>query len=238
MRNNKKPFFRFVKGIVRIFKRKPQIIYVGEKINEPCIYISNHSAASGPCTYELYLPSLIRMWGTYEMCKNFKTRWCYLNYIYFGRKKNKSKFLSFILATFLTPFMAMFYKGMQIIPSYPDGRLRDTIKISIEELNRGISILIYPEDSSQGYFDKLTKYYPGFYVLAKSYYAQTKKDIKIVNMYYHKKSNKIIMANPQSYLSIIEKLKTKEEVAEYFLNEANMLYEEYIVKSSKYCNNH
>ncbi|MBQ8293309.1 MAG: hypothetical protein IJX78_05870 [Bacilli bacterium] len=224
MKNNRKPFFRFVKKIVRIFKRKPKIEYLGEKPQKPCIYISNHSAASGPATYELYFPVNMRMWGTFEMCSGNKLRWKYLNHIYFHKKKKFSKTLSFLLATILTPIMALFYKGMQIIASFPDNRLSKTIKISIEELERGTSILIYPENSSDGYHEILKEYFAGFWLLAKKYYEKTGKDIEIVNMYYHSKSNKVIVSVPRSYLSLKEILINKQDVANFFLKDANNMF--------------
>ena len=40
-KSNKKPFFRFVKSIVKIFKKNPTIIKKENILDEPCIYIEN-----------------------------------------------------------------------------------------------------------------------------------------------------------------------------------------------------
>lgn len=230
---NRKPFFRFIKCMIRIFKRKPEYVYLGETPENACIYISNHSTASGPATYELYFPTPMRFWGTYEMCGNFKSRWKYLNHTYFHRKKKRNKLTSFFLATILTPIMALFYKGMRIMPTYPDLRLTKTFNESIAELKNGVSILIFPENSSDGYHDILTEYYGGFWLLAKRYNETTGNDINIVNMYYHKKSNRVIVSEPRSYLELSERFRDRDELTKFFCDDANGLYTEYILPTVK-----
>ena len=232
---NRKPFFRFIKHFARWFVRKPKWEYTGEHPEGPCIYISNHSAASGPATYELYFPKNMRIWGTYEMCGRFRTRWRYLNKIYFPKKKKRSRFSSFFLATILTPILALFYKGMRIIPTYPDHRLMDTVKLSISELESGVSILIFPEDSREGYHELLTDFYGGFLTLAKRYNLQTGKDIHIVNLYYHKKTRRVIVGEPKSYLSVAERFSDKEELLRFFLDDTNRLFREYILGEKPIC---
>ena len=118
----------------------------------------------------------------------------------------------------------MFYKGMQIIPIYPDSRFRKTIKEAINALENGISVLIFPEDSSNGYYEQLTKFFGGFYILAKEYYKQTGKDIKIVNMYYHRKKNIIYVDNPKTYLELNNQFENHNQVADYFLSNTNVLF--------------
>lgn len=225
---NRKPFFRFIKRIARLFVRKPKWKYTGEKPQGPCIYISNHSAASGPAAYELYFPENMRIWGTYEMCGDFKTRWRYLDRIYFHQKKKRSKFTSFFLATVLTPILALFYKGMRIIASYPDHRLLETVRTSVTELENGVSILIFPENSSDGYHEVLTEFYGGFLTLAKRYLAQTGKDIQIVNLYYHKKTRKVIVGEPKSYLELTKDFPNKDDLLRFFLDDTNRLFFQHI----------
>ena len=232
-KHNRKPFFRFVKGIIRIFRRKPKFEYLGAQPQGACIYVSNHSAASGPVTYELYLPAPIRIWGTYEMCGGFKMRWEYLNRTYYRRKKKYTRFTSFLLATFVTPFVALFYKGMRIIPTYPDMRLMRSVKDSVSELENGTSILVFPEDSSDGYHEVLTKFFGGFVTLAKCYHDKTGKDIDIVNMYYDRKSNMVIVGEPKSYLALSERFSSRDEIAEFFLNDTNKMFFDYVQPKRK-----
>ena len=63
--------------------------------------------------------------------------------------------MSYIKASVVAVFSGMFYKGLQLIPTYPDGRLKTSIEKSFDYLNKGSNIIIFPEDISKGYFDVL-----------------------------------------------------------------------------------
>lgn len=230
MKNNKRPFFRFVKSILRLFKRKPKFINYNDSVLEDgAIYLTNHNAASGPLIYELYFPKQFRYWGTYEMCGTYRERWNYLANIYFPNKKHIAKWLSKVLATIVTPFMFMFYKGMQVIPTYPDSRLRSTLKTSMQELQNNISVIIFPENSSNGYYDELIEYFAGFLLLAKQYYLKFGKDLKIYNMYYCKKKNAIIIAKAISYLELTKISNNHKIIANYLKEQANELYRKHCI---------
>lgn len=162
------------------------------------------------------------------MCGTFKERWKYLNEIYFRQKKKRSKISSFMLATFVTPFVAMFYKGMKIIPTYPDYRLAKSLKTSISELKNGTSILIFPENSSDGYHETVKGFFGGFYVLAKYFYEKTGRDIDIVDMYYDRKSNTVAVGEPRSYCALSQQFTKRDEVAEFFMNSINKMFTDLI----------
>lgn len=226
IKSNKRPFFRFVKSIVKIFKKKPKFIIKEEITQKPSIYIANHAASYGPTTYELYLPTNFQMMGAHPMCGTLKQRWKYLYQVYFYQKRKVPKWLSSILATLVVPFMVGFYKGMQIVPIYNGMKFKKTIELSIEILNKNISLLIFPEDSSDGYHEKLIKFFGGFWMIAKEYHHQTGKDIDLIPMYYHKKLGKMIIDKPYSYLELSLKLTDNKLAADFFLDKVNNLLDE------------
>ena len=78
----------------------------------------------------------------------------------------------FFIAIFASPVMAIFYKGINLISTYKDIRLLNTFKQSFKSLDNKESIIIFPEDSSNGYFEHLTKYFPGFFMLGEKCYER------------------------------------------------------------------
>ena len=134
------------------------------------------------------------------MYNGWKQRYKYLSYDYYHLKHKNSLPKARLKAFLLTPLMGMFYRGMGLISTYPDMRLKETIKISLNFLKQGVSILIFPEDSSNGYLDEATHYFPGFLVLAKEYVRKEKKDIKIYNLLFDKDSNTIVIDKFINYL--------------------------------------
>lgn len=118
--------------------------------------------------------------------------------------------------------MAIFYKGINLISTYKDIRLFNTFKQSFKTLDNKESIIIFPEDSSNGYFEHLTKYFPGFFMLGEKCYERG-LDLLIYNMYYQKKNNNLVVDKPIRYSEIKNWNLSREEVAEKFKYRANEL---------------
>lgn len=207
---------------LKIFKRKPTYIFLGEEFKDQAIYLSNHVGAQGPLLYELYFPKLFRFWGVHDMNDGFKSRFKYLSTTYFHDKKHMPKWLAFIIAIPATPVMSIFYKGIRLIPTYTDYRLIKSVKMSLNEIDQGNSLIIFPENSSDGYHKVLTQYFPGFYILAKKAYEKG-LDLDIYNMYYHRKQKKVVVDKPIKFSELEALNLEKEVIAEMFKDRANEL---------------
>lgn len=219
----RRPFFRFFKWATRIFVKKPKIINMNETLENGSIFLCNHVGASAPFMLEYYFPRDFHFWGTYEMTMGFKERWRYMAYKEFPNMRHNNKFMSVVKASAVAPFSGMFYKGLQLIPTYPDGRLKKTIETSMDYLSKGSNIIIFPEDISHGYFDVLKSYFSGFWLLAKQYYLKFKKDIKIYNMYFKKKCKTLIIDKAISVKELLSKNLSRHQIAEKFKDRANEL---------------
>ena len=219
----RRPFFRFFKAVTRIFIKKPKIVNLNETLENGSIFLCNHSGATGPFVLEYYFPRDFHFWGTYEMTLGFKERWKYMAYKEFPNMRHNNKFMSYVKASVVAPFSGMFYKGLQLIPTYPDGRLKKSIETSFDYLNKNSNIIIFPEDISKGYFDVLKSYFSGFWLLAKQYVEKFKRDIKIYNMYFKKKTKTLIIDKAISVKELIRKNFDRKKIAEQFKDRANEL---------------
>lgn len=223
--------FNTLKSIIKIFKKKPEILILDdEPLADKAIYIANHSAASGPFTFELFFPKYFIPWGTYEMCGNYKMRWNYLYHTFYQKKLHYSKFKSFCLATSFAVISKFLYNATGLIATYKDIRLKSTFEKSTNALNKSIPLLIFPEDSQNGYYDKPIKYFEGFISLAKVYYKKTKIDVPIYNVYYNKTKNKIIIDKPIKINQLLLQGKTEEEISDLFLSKTHKIFDDYIEK--------
>lgn len=221
-RINRNPFWRFLSSIIRIFTKKPKYVFLGEEFKDQSLYVSNHVGAKVPLALELYFPKLFRFWGVHSMNDNFKARYKYLSITYFHEKKHINKTLARIIAVVATPVLGVFYWGIRLLPTYNDARLIPTIRKSIDILKENQSIVIFPEDSSTGYHDVLTHYFPGFVLLAKKAFQQG-IDLDIYNMYFQKKHRRFIVDKPIKYSELIKQNISGEEIAEMFRIRANEL---------------
>ena len=69
----------------------------------------------------------------------------------------------------------------------------------------------------------LKEYYAGFLLLAKKYHHQTRRDLKIYNMYYRKKDNLLIVDKGYSVLDLIKDPRNIRIIANEFKDRANQL---------------
>ena len=91
----RQPFFSFIKGILRLFLRKPKkIINLAGELNPRSILLANHNAKKGPLYLELYFPLFHCVWGAGEMLGTYKDRFHYLRDVFYMQKRGFNKFVA------------------------------------------------------------------------------------------------------------------------------------------------
>lgn len=209
-------------SFLKLFVKKPKIVYLGEKIKSPSIILSNHAGTSAPLTLDLYLDVPFRFWGTYEMNGNFGSVYKYLSEIFYHQKKHWNLFLARLFCIIAAPVAMMFYRGLNLISTYKDHRFKKTIEESIKTLKDGNSVLIFPEDSSTGYHDNLTSFFGGFATLAKLCYKKG-MDLPIYVSYYIKKSKTYVVDKPILFSELTKDGFNKEKIAKRLCDRTNEL---------------
>ena len=140
----KQPIFRFVKRIMRIFMTKKRVVVLGEDLQDKCVYLANHANKMGPVNYDIFFPVYTVKWGAHEMFGRYGARRRYLRDILYIKKNKKGKRVSAFKAFFEAFFSPFFYKGVKVFPTYPDARMVNTVKKSVEVLDNNSALLIFP----------------------------------------------------------------------------------------------
>ena len=229
------PFFKLIGIILRPFVKKPKrIINYNETIEDKCIIVSTHCGKNGPYCLSQYLPIKHATWGASEMFGKYRVRRRYLRDVLYIQKLHKKKFSSSVKATFEAFFNKFIYKGMSVIPTYTDLNFINTIKYSIETLNNNMPIVIFPEDSSEGYKDYLDKLLPGFIHLSDKYFKKEKIDLPVYPTYYNYKYKTILIGKPL----YIQKLKQESNMnndclCNLFRDEINNLHIKFLEETKK-----
>lgn len=223
----KQPVWRVVKTVLKPFFKAKTVEFEGEKFPDKCIIVSNHNNKKGPMVYEVSLPVFHASWGAYQMLGSYKDRFHYLRDVLYIQKNGLSKFRATSKAWFEALFSIFFYRGMKILPSYPDARLRKTLQYSMTMLDNNMAVSVYPEDSSKGYFDEMTKFLPGFVALSQAYYKKTGEDVPVFPVYWGRKNNKIMVGKPLFVQDMVKEGLDKEQIADRFKDEVNRLYKTY-----------
>jgi 1-acyl-sn-glycerol-3-phosphate acyltransferase len=230
--SRKQPFYPILKVIMRILYKKPKkIINLAGEIEEKAIVLANHSAKSGPPCLDLYYPKSTCKWGAYQMLGNYKMRKAYLrDVLYIQKCHKKPGFGTSLKASLLAIVSPLAYKGMRVMATYPDTRFTNTVRNSVKVLDAGYSVMIYPENSNEGYEDVLKEFYPGFVMLANVYFKHSGVDLPVYPVYYSVKKRILVIGKPLYVQALTNEGLSLEEICAKLCSEVNGLYYEYVEK--------
>ena len=218
----RKWWFRFMKKLMLGRYKEPRFVYLGEKIGNGGVILSNHEGTDAPMSLEIYLDKPVRMWGAHEMNSGVVKMYKYQSRVYYHEKKHWNLHLARLFCLIASPLTNLFYKGLNLISTYRDVRFRKTIRESIEALKAGDNIVIFPEDSAKGYLEEVEGFYAGFVVLAEVCKKQG-MDLPIYVSYFRKKDLTYIIDAPVLYSELSKNGETKEEISRRLVNRCNEL---------------
>ena len=218
----RKWYFKALKKVMKIRYKQPKFIYLGDEIRQGSVLLSNHEGTDAPMAFEIYHNSKFRMWGASEMNSGLIKMYKYQTRVYYHEKKHWNLHLARLFCLIASPLTNLFYSGLNLISTYRDGRLKKTIKESVEAIENGENIVIFPEVSTNGYLAELEGFHEGFVLLAEACLKRG-KDIPIYVTYFKKEEKIYIVDKPVNYSVLKEKHKTREEVAKALLARCNEL---------------
>ena len=146
----------------------------------------------------------------------------YLSRIYFHQKKHWNLHLARLLCLVAAPIINIFYKGLRLIATYHDARFLKTLNESMRAIKNGENIVIFPEDSSDGYHDELKGFFTGFGMLC-DFCRRAKIDVPIYVAYFRKSDLTYIVDAPIRYSALCADGSSKEEIAKRLLARCNEL---------------
>ena len=207
-------FFRFCAKIVSWFYRGSEFIGLENLPDEPCVIAGNHAKLHGPVMGQLYLPFKKLMWcdGPMMYRKEFPK---YAHSNFFNGKP--TRFQRFI-AKFLAPLVTYLMRNADALPVYRDMRVVKTYKYSVEAMNEGYNIVIFPEcpEKNNEIVNKLNEY---FVDVARFYYKQTGKELLFVPMYYSVELRKVLFAKPIKFDASSPIDEQRKKICSYIMDE-------------------
>lgn len=231
--NRKQPVFNFFTKILFGPLYRSKIESQIENLPDKAIIVSIHAAKKGPIAIATSYPKFSAMWGHHGMLGNYRERFSYLRNVLYIQKMHKNKFVATIKALYEAVFSIFIYKGMKIIGTYTDMRLLSTVRNSMGVLDEGASVIIYPEDSSEGYFDEIRSAFPGFVMLAETYYNKKGEDVPVIPAYIATKKKRLVIGEPKYVHELQKSGLSRQEVADVFKEEINELYRKFIVTDTE-----
>lgn len=218
----RKWWFRFMKSLMRGRYKEPKFIYLGEEISTGGIILSNHEGTDAPMSLELWCDKPLRMWGAHEMNSGLIKMYKYQTRVYYHEKKHWNLFLARLFCLIATPLTNLFYKGLNLISTYRDGRFIKTIRESVTALKEGDNIVIFPEQSDKGYLAELEGFFAGFVLLAETC-KKRGMDVPIYVTYFKKAERIYVVDKPVLYSALTANGESREEVAKRLVERCNEL---------------
>ncbi len=227
-----KLYFRILKKLMMGRYKEPNFIFLGQEFDNGALILANHEGTDSPMSLEIYLDKPLRMWGASEMNSGLKELYKYQTKVYYHEKKHWNIHLARLFCLIASPLTWLFYSGFNLISSYRDARLMITIKESINALNEGDNIVIFPEDSSKGYLEELESFHHGFILLLEQC-EKRNMDVPIYVSYFRKSDRAFIFDQPYHYSELKKTYKTREEISKFLCSRCNDLGKMFIKENDK-----
>ena len=194
---NRPLLYRLIYRIIWLLSPK-YTLYGTEKLpDEPCVIVGNHCQMYGPIAAELYLPRPHSIWCIGEMM-NRKEVPAYAFRDFWSMKPKALRWFYRLLSHLIAPLAEYIFTHAHTIPVRHDARVMTTFRKSVEQLNAGTDIVLFPE-KNEPYNGILWQFQEHFADLAKLYYRKTGTAVCFVPMYTAPRLSSIHFGDPVRY---------------------------------------
>lgn len=175
------PIYKAVKVLLGVFYGKVKTVGRENLPEEGAIVAGNHSQLNGPISAELYFPGDCFTWCQGEMLEKENVR----KYVYedfWSQKPKRSRWYYKAMSYVVAPMLHFLTKNANTIGVYHDARLLSTFKNTVNALQEGNHIVIFPEHNVP-HNHIIYDFQAHFIDVAKLYYKRTGKRLAFVPLY-------------------------------------------------------
>lgn len=221
MKKKKNVLFLIIKFFVRIFYKKIKVEGLENLPSDPCVLVGNHVQANGPIIGELYFPKNTYMWCNSEVM-NLKEVPNYAMKDFFPYKHKSVKWFYKILSYIIAPLCCLVFKNARTLPVYRDSRIISTFKHTVNLLNEGNNVIIFPE-CSEKYNEIINEFQENFIDVARLYYKRTGKELNFIPFYNCPSLKKAVIGTPIKINMNNNFDDEKNKIIEYLKNEITII---------------
>lgn len=164
---------------------------------EPCVIVGNHSQANGPIMAQIYMPRQSYTWCISNMM-HLKEVPAYAFEDFWSKKPKWSLWFFKICSYLIAPIGSFVMYHADTIAVYKDKRVMQTFTESVEKLQNGADVVIFPECYDE-HNNIVHEFQQGFVDVARIYYRKTKKSLPFVPAYVCPGLKKLVFGKPIYY---------------------------------------
>lgn len=175
-------------GILRPFNRHRMVNldHIRQDRDNPLVFLGNHAEIYGPIASALCFPVPVRFWVISHMMFRKQDVKKYLYENTFSKKTFLPVFVRKLLARILGWLSVNIMSSLRAIAVYRDSpmKLRQTLRESVEALEDGENLMIFPEHPEGKYVKGgISELSPGFLMLAEAWWKKSGKKLRIMPVY-------------------------------------------------------
>ena len=191
------PIYRLIYWAVKLSYPKMEVVGAENLPDGPYLAVGNHAQLHGPVACELYFPGNRYTWCAHQMMErkevpayayqdfwSGKPKWC--RWFYKG--------LSYVLA----PISSCVFNNANTIAVYRDNRIITTFKQTVQRLEEGNGVVVFPE-CYEPHNHIVLQFQENFISIAKLYYKRTGKKLDFVPLYVCPDLHKLVLGKPITF---------------------------------------
>ncbi len=211
------PLFRVMRAILKFCYPAAKVEGLEALPDEPLVIVGNHTQMHGPLVCEFYLPDNFYTWCAGEMM-HLRDVPGYAYKDFWSLKGKNVRWFYKILSYLIAPLSVIIFNNARAIGVYHDARILTTFKTSVSKLQKGESIVIFPE-YDEDYNHILCNFSNRFVDLAKMYYKRCGKELLFVPSYIAPGLKKMYIGKGIRYCPDNPAQEERERICTYLMDE-------------------
>lgn len=197
----------------------PKMELVGQEVlpEEPVILVGNHCQMNGPIAGELYAPGEHYIWCAGEMM-HLKEVPAYAYKDFWSQKPKCIRWFYKLLSYVIAPFSVCVFNNANTIGVYHDARILSTFKQTVQRLEEGNHVVIFPEHDVS-YNHILYRFQDKFIDIARLYYKRTNKALAFVPLYIAPYLKKMYLGEPVRFCPENSMEEERSRICEHLMQE-------------------
>lgn len=189
--------YRLLRWLVRLFYPRITLEGLENLPEEPCLLVGNHAQMNGPIACQLYIPGRRAIWCTSEMMHRKEVP-AYAYRDFWSEKPRAVRWFYKLLSYLIAPVAACIFNEADTIAVYHDDRIVKTFRETVEKLEAGCRVVVFPEGPEPGNHI-VDRFQDGFVDVGRLYGRRTGKALPFVPMYVAPRLRKICLGKPVYY---------------------------------------
>lgn len=209
--------YRLIKWLVQQFYPSIELVGMENLPREPVIVVANHAQMNGPIACELYFPQPRYTWCAGQMMQ-LKEVPEYAFQDFWSQKPPYCRWLYRLLSYIIAPFSVCVFNNADTIGVYHDTRILSTFKKTVQKLQEGANVVIFPE-KDESYNHIICQFQDRFIDIAKLYYKRTGKELAFVPMYIAPALKKMYLGKPVRFCADLPMEQERERICRYLMDQ-------------------